>query len=377
IMKESNSEKIKHNALVLGLDALAQGLSKLRDRSDKEIRPHLQEERPGISNEFLVERAHHGDADRSLLVQIGGLDKELKQIVHKLELVLERSIDDNNVARIRRKLRPNDFNSRAGRARSRYRDFLTNSNRIQDEIGDLLRRLPGFWQKGTETIEEQQNDGQRFDIFISHSHKDHGAANDIVKAFERVGLRCFLAEKDICAGKLWKDEIRDALAGSSVVVLLLTPNSISSNWVMCESGACWALRKPLAPALIHVDIGDVPEVINAFQCKRFETAADRESFVDQVRRMCQELGMKFDNQLHQDRRDRLPVEEMVEIGGVLWKHTPSGLLSSKPRCPNCVDHPVLGQFPPRSKDHWVCSACSGVFDYVEPPNEPLAGERLQ
>lgn len=59
--------------------------------------------------------------------------------------------------------------------------------------------------------------------------------------------------------------------------------------------------------------------------------------------------------------------EFQEIDGILWKKMPTGTFDSKPRCPNCTDHPVMGEFPPGAKLHWVCSRCEGVFDYSEPP----------
>jgi hypothetical protein len=60
--------------------------------------------------------------------------------------------------------------------------------------------------------------------------------------------------------------------------------------------------------------------------------------------------------------------EFEEIEGILWKRKPTGGFDSKPRCPNCQDHPAMGEFPPGAHLHWVCSRCNGVFDYVKPPS---------
>ena len=64
--------------------------------------------------------------------------------------------------------------------------------------------------------------------------------------------------------------------------------------------------------------------------------------------------------------------ELIEIDGILWKRKSSGGFDSKPRCPNCHNHPVMGEFPPNAKMHWVCSVCDGTFDYVVPPTEQTA-----
>ncbi len=67
------------------------------------------------------------------------------------------------------------------------------------------------------------------------------------------------------------------------------------------------------------------------------------------------------------RRQSTARTELEEFDGILWKHRPTGGFDSKPRCPNCPDHPVMGEFPPEAHLHWVCSRCNGVFDYVRPP----------
>ncbi len=59
--------------------------------------------------------------------------------------------------------------------------------------------------------------------------------------------------------------------------------------------------------------------------------------------------------------------QLIEMDGILWKKNPDGRFDSKPRCPNCKDNPVMGEFPPNAHLHWVCSKCNGVFDYADPP----------
>lgn len=125
-----------------------------------------------------------------------------------------------------------------------------------------------------------------YDVFISYSHKDTKVASQIEKKFRYNKLDCFMASKDISAGTLWKEEIRDALRSSRVVLILLTPNSINSKWVMCEAGAFWALAKPLVPAYMFIDLGDVPEIISAHQCRCVETDADQKALAKEVFALC-------------------------------------------------------------------------------------------
>lgn len=63
--------------------------------------------------------------------------------------------------------------------------------------------------------------------------------------------------------------------------------------------------------------------------------------------------------------------EYVDVEGLLWKRKPDGEFERKPRCPICADHPVLFDFPPRSRLHWNCSKCEGTFDYADPPAKTI------
>jgi len=87
---------------------------------------------------------------------------------------------------------------------------------------------------------------------------------------------------------------------------------------------------------------------------------------EQLQKECEELR-KENALLKKQLVSQAKAAELEEIDGILWRRNPSGGFDSKPRCPNCADHPVMGEFPPDAKLHWVCSRCNGVFDYVKPP----------
>ena len=94
----------------------------------------------------------------------------------------------------------------------------------------------------------------KYDVFFSYSTMDRELAGDISKIIEEKDLRVFVAENSIAGGQIWREEIREALSLARVMVILLTPNSVNSAWVMCEAGAAWALRKPIVPAYMFIDL---------------------------------------------------------------------------------------------------------------------------
>jgi hypothetical protein len=124
-----------------------------------------------------------------------------------------------------------------------------------------------------------------FDVFISYDVGDSGLADELRSDLESNGIRCFMAEKDIQAATEWQDSIRIALIGSKRILVLLTPRSINRPWVLMETGAAWALGKPLIPALSHVAPSELLDPIRRYQGRVIETTAQRQALVKEVTRI--------------------------------------------------------------------------------------------
>jgi hypothetical protein len=121
-----------------------------------------------------------------------------------------------------------------------------------------------------------------YDIFISYAAGDAEIADELKTDLEREGLRCFLAEKDIAVAAKWQPTIRTALLGSRRILLLLTPRSLNRPWVLLETGAAWALDKPLIPVLSQVAAGDLIDPIRDHQARVIETTAQRQALVREL-----------------------------------------------------------------------------------------------
>jgi len=107
------------------------------------------------------------------------------------------------------------------------------------------------------------------DVFLSYASTDGREANMILQAIERTGGRAFIAEKVLEPGEDFAERIREALCSSRELWLLVSPNSLKSEWVLTEWGAAWALRKKIVPILLRCDIGQLPERIRQRQCIDF------------------------------------------------------------------------------------------------------------
>lgn len=99
-------------------------------------------------------------------------------------------------------------------------------------------------------------------IFISHSSKDKWAARQVARDLEGCGATVFLDEKDLKTGESLDVAIRAHLVNSDHLLLLLSPASIKSEWVLLELGGALALRKTIIPILLYVGANELPQAVS-------------------------------------------------------------------------------------------------------------------
>jgi TolB-like protein/tetratricopeptide (TPR) repeat protein len=68
-------------------------------------------------------------------------------------------------------------------------------------------------------------------VFISYASQDAAVANDIVGVLESAGVACWIAPRDVVPGALYAGEIVRAINESSLVVLVLSAQSVASAHV--------------------------------------------------------------------------------------------------------------------------------------------------
>ena len=99
-------------------------------------------------------------------------------------------------------------------------------------------------------------------IFISHSSHDKWVARQISRMLETEGHETFLDEKDIKTGDSINKEIQEHLKDSDHLLLLISPASVTSQWVFIELGGAIALNKKVIPVLLHVGSNEIPPAIS-------------------------------------------------------------------------------------------------------------------
>jgi len=83
------------------------------------------------------------------------------------------------------------------------------------------------------------------EVFISYSMHDKNVADSICRLFEKKGIQCWIAPRDVEPGKEWPEVIVDAIEACRVLVLVLSFASNNSPQVSREVGRAASLGIPL------------------------------------------------------------------------------------------------------------------------------------
>lgn len=87
-------------------------------------------------------------------------------------------------------------------------------------------------------------------VFISYIHEESDVANAL-QHFIRQKLDTYdvflSSEWQIYAGEDWLRKVTTELRAAQVVVLLLSPQSVTRPWVNFEAGGAWLGEKPVIP----------------------------------------------------------------------------------------------------------------------------------
>ncbi|MGH9941006.1 MAG: toll/interleukin-1 receptor domain-containing protein [Pyrinomonadaceae bacterium] len=72
------------------------------------------------------------------------------------------------------------------------------------------------------------------EVFLSHSSADRTFANGLVRVLRRHGIAVWYSRTNIVGAQQWHDEIGAALARCNRFIVVLSPDSVRSEWVKHE-----------------------------------------------------------------------------------------------------------------------------------------------
>ncbi|MBN1963740.1 MAG: TIR domain-containing protein, partial [Anaerolineae bacterium] len=95
-------------------------------------------------------------------------------------------------------------------------------------------------------------------IFISYSKRDSEFAFKLADDLIQAGYKVWI-DRQIEGGERWRTSISDALKNASEMIVVLTPNSVASRWVVHEGSVGSGLDKALYPVMAApIGVNDLP-----------------------------------------------------------------------------------------------------------------------
>jgi len=88
-------------------------------------------------------------------------------------------------------------------------------------------------------------------IFISYAHADRAWVERLANDLRERGYIVWIDFSGLRGGDVWQQSISDGIHASAVVLLILSPDSVRSEWVGIEVGAALAAGKKLIPLRVR------------------------------------------------------------------------------------------------------------------------------
>ena len=154
-------------------------------------------------------------------------------------------------------------------------------------------------------------------VFISYSRIDKEFARRLLRKLAKIGINCFLDEKNIEWGNSISDTISGALKECAAVIVIISPASLKSAWVPFEVGQAVSTGKRILPLLTHPAL-DVPLYLANFNCvkhisdaARFFESESWKQYVASLTKDSPPISEKVKDSLT---RDSLPAPENAKSG---------------------------------------------------------------
>ncbi|MBI5217242.1 MAG: toll/interleukin-1 receptor domain-containing protein [Ignavibacteriae bacterium] len=119
----------------------------------------------------------------------------------------------------------------------------------------------------------------RLKIFLSYSSNDKSEAGFLKQILQqRFDVELFSSEM-LSAGEDWRTRLKNELNICDFFIVLLSPNSLSSEWLLQELGAAWVLDKHIIPIITKKEIiNRLPFDLNEYKMITFNEIKGPQSF---------------------------------------------------------------------------------------------------
>jgi len=194
-------------------------------------------------------------------------------------------------------------------------------------------------------------------IFLSHATKDSALADSLVDLLQtgtdisHGDIFCSSLEGlGIAPGKNFIEWIKSELQEPDVVIVLLTPNYLASNFCLCELGATWAMSHKLLPLIVPpLTIKELDGVLSVTQISNIDTESGLTEFATEIKNY---LGDSY-------------------INIARWNMKSKRFLKDLPNILSTIELPNIVKLDDYRKTQELNEACNEALEQLDLENEKL------
>ena len=102
-----------------------------------------------------------------------------------------------------------------------------------------------MFDKLKKRFRSEENMLMTHNVYISYSSMDKEFADEVCQFLENNDLKCWIAPRNICAGRNYVEEIIDGIKSAKVAVLIFSRNSNASKYVCNEIRVAFERNMPI------------------------------------------------------------------------------------------------------------------------------------
>lgn len=147
----------------------------------------------------------------------------------------------------------------------------------------------------TKNMTQKEERKQVLRIFLSYDAADRAYGHKLRSLLsQRPHVRIFTTDM-LSAGEDWQSKLKDELSKCDIFLVLLSPNSVSSKWVLHELGAAWAMEKPIISIVTHPEIfSKIPVPLSQIQFVEIEDL-EKPEIINQILEHYEEVATSHNN----------------------------------------------------------------------------------
>jgi hypothetical protein len=216
---------------------------------------------------------------------------------------------------------PSGFWSCVGRQLTLTEDFILNLSECTSGARSLPEEVQQVSRRNEKTQSQRIERGQyspMIKLFLSHSSQDRKLAEALVELVTGTikitdeAIRCTSVPGfKLSTGDHTSSKLKEELKGASVVVGLLTQQSLTSSYVLFELGAAWGADTRIKP-LLGPDV-DYPDLQGPLKENNVAKVSDRNAMVQLIHELADILGVETKSGMRIDRRVTSFLEEVSSL----------------------------------------------------------------